>query len=79
MHTPFDWLTVAIFAGLAVLFLQRSSLARPVDSIPLYIPPALGCALANWLGNNGYVAPAIILCFAVLGYVVWVLKPFPVR
>lgn len=79
MQTPFDWLTVAIFAGLAVLFLQRSSLARPVDSIPLYIPPALGCALANWLGNNGYVVPALLICVAVIVYVLRVLKPFPAR
>jgi 4-hydroxybenzoate polyprenyltransferase len=76
VETPFDWITVAIFAGLAVLFLQRSSMERPVDSIPMYFPPALGCALANWLGNKDYILPAVALCVAVLAYIYFVLKPF---
>ena len=25
METPYDWITVAIFAGLVVLFMQRST------------------------------------------------------
>ena len=73
--------TVVVSAGALAssLILQRSSLDKPVDRIPLYFPPAIGCALANQLGNNGYVAAAIAICVAVLAYIYWVLKPFPVR
>lgn len=30
MQTPYDWITVAIFAGIVVLFLQRSVRAAPL-------------------------------------------------
>lgn len=79
METPFDWITVAIFALLAVLFLQRSSMEKPVDSIAMYFPPALGCALANWLGNADYILPAAALCVGVVAYIYIVLKPFARR
>jgi hypothetical protein len=79
VETPFDWITVAIFAFLAVLFLHRSSMEKPVDSITMYFPPALGCALANWLGNSDYILPAAALCVAVLAYIYLVLKPFARR
>ncbi|MBB5712178.1 XrtV sorting system accessory protein [Sphingomonas xinjiangensis] len=79
METPFDWITVAIFAGLAVLLLQRSMEDKPSDSIAMYFPPAIACALANWLGNNGYGMLAAALCVGVLAYVFIVLKPFPKR
>lgn len=77
METIFDWLTVIIFAGLAVLYLQRSAMDEPSDSIAHYVPPAIGCALANWLGNNGYALFGALLCVAVLAYIVHILKPFP--
>jgi hypothetical protein len=89
LETVYDWVTVAIFAGLIVLFLQRSSgTGEPQDSIWQYLAASLGCALANWLGNeaikNGeaaggpdylYHALAIAVLAGTLGYVWIVLKP----
>lgn len=77
METIFDWLALAAFAGLVVLFLQRSMEDEPVDKLYHYAPPAIGCAAANWLGNNGYglIAVAVLVLCAV--YVIKVLRPFP--
>ncbi len=75
METVYDWVTVAIFAGLITLFLQRSSMAEPVDTIYHYFPPAIGCAVANYFGNQGDNAIAIILLVAILIYIWLVLRP----
>lgn len=76
METIYDWLTLAAFAGLVVLFLQRSVAPEPSDSIWQYLPPAIGCALANWLGNHEYGIVAIGVLAASMAYVFYVLKPF---
>ncbi len=77
METVFDWLTVGIFAALVVLFLQRSVSPGPArNSILHYVPPAIGCALANYLGNNDQEVLAIAILAAVVVYTFLVLKPF---
>lgn len=77
MQTPYDWITIAIFAGLIVIFLQRSvGEGEPQDSILSYLPPAIGCAVSNYVGNQGYDILAILGIVAVLAYSVIVLKPF---
>lgn len=90
METVYDWVTVAIFAGLIVLFLQRSSgEGEPQDSIWQYLAASVGCMVTNYLGNraikNGVTAGApdylnhalaIVLLAGTLGYVLVVLKPF---
>lgn len=76
METVYDWVTVAVFAGLAVLFLQRSSEDSPRDKIMHYLPPALGCAVANYIGNEGYMLPAVGMIFVTMVYIYFVLKPF---
>ena len=75
METVFDWVTILLFAGLITLFLQRSSMEEPPDSIWHYLPPAIGCALANYLGNEGYTVAAIAVLALAIGYVFKVLKP----
>lgn len=76
MSTVYDWLTVALFAGLIVLFLQRSvGPGPPRDSMWQYLVAAVGCAVVNWLGNADYHLPAILLFAALLGYIWVVLKP----
>jgi len=80
MKSLYDLLTGIVFAGIAVLFLQRSTSKEDHgDRIYHYAPPAVGCALANYLGNKGYDLPAILLIAAVVIYSVVILKPFPFK
>ncbi len=75
METVFDWLSVALFAGLALLYLQRSMEEKPVDTVWHYLPPAAACALSNWLGNEGYVIPAVLVLAASIAYIFFILRP----
>lgn len=78
MNTVFDALTMMIFAGLIVLFLQRSvSTNEYKDAIWQYLVAAVGCAVANYLGNEGYTIPAVVLIVATLAFIFYVLRPFP--
>lgn len=77
MKTFFDWTTIALFGVLVVLFLQRSADPQgPRDKIYQYAPPALGCAIANYLGNNGEQIAAIAVIVLSVGYTLFVLDPF---
>jgi hypothetical protein len=77
METVFDWVTVALFAGIAILFLQRSAQeGEPRDKMIEYIPPAAGCAFANYVGNKGLPLLAVIIILAVIAYIFHILKPF---
>lgn len=89
METVYDWLTVMIFAGLIVLFLQRSTGdAEPQDSIWQYLAASIGCAVANYIGNDkdGAISAAIgdtgrhllavAIIVGVLVYLYYALKPF---
>lgn len=75
METVYDWVTVLGFAGLVTLFLQRSSLENPPDTIWHYLPPAIGAAVTNYFGNEGQDAIAIIVGAISVAYVIIVLKP----
>lgn len=75
METIFDWLSVLTFAGLAVLYLQRSVAPAPRDKVWHYLPPAIGCAASNYAGNEGYAVVAALGLVAVLAYIYYVLKP----
>ena len=76
METIYDWITVAIFGGLVVLFLHRSTSDEPKDHILQYMPPAIGCALANYVGNHDQGPLSALIVVVVLVYIVLVLKPF---
>lgn len=76
MTTVFDWLTVAIFAGLAIIYLQRSVGARPShDAVWKYLPAAGACMLANQLGNAGWALFATLLMCGTLAYIWFILRP----
>jgi hypothetical protein len=75
METIWDWMTVFAFAGLVTLMLQRSSEKVPRDRLIEYLPAAGGCAVVNYLGNEGMVLGAVLLSVATLAYVFMVLKP----
>ncbi|MFM9978661.1 MAG: XrtV sorting system accessory protein [Sphingomonadaceae bacterium] len=76
METVFDWMTMAVFAGLIVLFLQRSTEEEPRDSLWQYLVAAVGCAVCNYLGNEVHPVPAILVMGAVLAFIHFSLKPF---
>jgi hypothetical protein len=70
-----DWLTVFCFAGLVTLLLQRSSEDTPRDELWHYAPPAVGLAVANYVGNHEMGWLAVLLMIAVGAYIMIVLKP----
>lgn len=84
MQTVYDWVTIGLFAGLIVLFLQRSvgqkdgdgEIGEHHDSILHYLAPSIGLAVANYLGNHGYALPAWLLIVGVCVYIYLVIKPF---
>jgi len=81
LETVYDWVTVAIFAGLIVLFVQRSTTeeeAKQHDSLLLYLGAGVGCAVANYVGNKGMHLIAVPLIAATLFFIVYYLRPFKI-
>ena len=78
METVYDWVTLSIFAGLIVLFLQRSVSDREEKDAPLlyYLGGGVGCAAANYFGNEGQHVIAIAILVATVAFIVYFLKPF---
>ena len=81
METIYDWVSLAILAGLIVLFLQRStSDGRAKDvSLLYYLGAGLACAFADYFGNHGQHIIAVGLLIATLGFVIVYLKPFKLK
>ncbi|MFA7439355.1 MAG: XrtV sorting system accessory protein [Sphingomonadaceae bacterium] len=82
METAYDWITVGIFAGLIVLFLQRS-VGPERDRMWPYFVASVACAVINQIGNkaveNGdslYHVAAIAGILAILAFVHYTLRPF---
>ena len=78
MDTIYDWLSLAIFAGLIVLFLQRSTSERADNDVSLlyYLGAGVGCAVANYFGNKGQDVIAILLLIATVAFIAYFMKPF---
>lgn len=80
METVHDWMSMAVFAGLVVLFLHRSTSDGAMkDTLFHYLPPAVGCAAANYVGNEGNAVLSVALLIAVLIYIAYVLRPFNLK
>lgn len=81
METIYDWVSLAIFAGLIVLFLQRSTSEQPEKDVSLlyYLGAGVGCAVADYAGNHGQDVVAILLLVATLAFIFFYLKPFKLR
>ena len=67
MTTFFDALTVACFIGLVVAFLQFTDRDQP--TLLRYLLSGIALAIANQLGNTGYVFLAIILVVVAIASV----------
>ena len=81
MSTIYDWVSLAIFAGLVVLFLQRSTgeSAEKDESLLYYLGAGVGCAAANYFGNEGQHVVAVALLVATIAFIGYFLKPFPAK
>lgn len=82
METVYDWVTIAIFAGLIVLFLQRS-VGPERDSIWPYFAASVACAVINQVGNKALDDSSALLhvvsvagIAAILAFIQYFLKPF---
>jgi hypothetical protein len=81
MQSVYDWVSLGIFAGLVVLFLQRSTSDREEKDASLlyYLGAGIGCAVANYFGNQGEDAVAILIIAATIAFIIFYLKPFKLR
>ena len=81
METVYDWVSLAIFAGLIVLFLQRSTSDRADKDVSLlyYLGAGVGCAVADYLGNHGKDVLASLLLVATVAFIFYYLKPLNLR
>ncbi|MFN7397791.1 MAG: XrtV sorting system accessory protein [Sandaracinobacter sp.] len=82
METVYDWVTVAIFAGLIVLFLQRS-VGPERDQMWPYFAASVACAVINQVGNTAINYQNSMLhdvsiggIFAILAFIQYFLRPF---
>lgn len=82
METVYDWVTIAIFAGLIVLFLQRS-VGPQRDQMWPYFAAAVGCAVINQVGNHAiqtgemlWHVMAVGGIAGILAFVQYFLHPF---
>lgn len=67
---------MAMFAAIIVLFLGRAASDAPDDHpIWKYLVPSVGCALTNYLGNEGWHVIAIPLFLATGFYIIRALRP----
>lgn len=77
METVYDWMTISVFGFLVILFLHRSvDVENPKDHLWQYLLAGVGCAVANWLGNERYDLPAVGMLLATLVFIHHTLKPF---
>lgn len=82
METVYDWVTVAIFAGLIVLFLQRS-VGPERDQMWPYFAASVACAVINQVGNkaiddNSAMLHAVSVAgiLGIMGFIHYFLRPF---
>jgi ribose/xylose/arabinose/galactoside ABC-type transport system permease subunit len=66
MITFFDALTVACFIGLVIAFFQFTE--RDTPTLLRFLVSGVALAIANQLGNLGFVALGIILVIAAMGF-----------
>jgi hypothetical protein len=78
MSSVYDWVSLAIFAGLVVLFLQRATGDRAEHDVSLlyYLGAAAACAAGDYLGNHDQSLLAILVLAATVAFILFYLKPF---
>lgn len=78
MSSIYDWVSLAIFAGLVLLFLQRATSEQAEDDVSLfyYLGAAVGCATGDYLGNHDQGLMGALVLAATIGFILYFLKPF---
>ena len=80
METIFDWISVALFSGIIVLFIHRATSGAdddPDQPIIPYLVGGVGCAVGNYFGNQGMLPLAILVLGATILYILYYLRPIP--
>ena len=72
METVFDFLTVACFAGLVIIYFQFTK--RDARSLMQLMVSGATFAIANQAGNAGLTSLALILIVAGAGYAALVVQ-----
>jgi predicted branched-subunit amino acid permease len=72
MQTAFDFLTVACFAGLVIVYFQFTK--RDTRTLMHLLISAAAFAIANQMGNTGLPIFALILIVAGAGYAALVVQ-----
>lgn len=72
METVFDFLTVACFAGLVIIYFQFTK--REARSLMHLMVSGAAFAIANQAGNAGLTSLALILIVAGAGYAALVVQ-----
>ena len=74
----FDFLTIGLFAGLIVLFLNRSldDQVHANDDMWRYLAAAVCCAAVNYVGNEVSLALGAVLACATVAFILVALRPF---
>lgn len=81
MSSVYDWVSLAIFAGIIVLFLHRATSEKADEDVSLfyYLGAAIGCAVGDYLGNHGQDLLAILVLAASVGFIFVYLKPIKLK
>lgn len=78
MSSVYDWVSLAIFAALVVLFLQRATGDNAEEDMSLlyYLAAAVGCAAGDYLGNHDQALMGALVLGATVAFILFYLKPF---
>jgi hypothetical protein len=76
MKTIYDWLAMAFFCWIVVVYLKRS-VGHVVggDRIYHYLPPSLCCAASNYFGNHGSSLGAVVFLAVAVAYFLYFVRP----
>ena len=77
MSSVYDWVSLAIFAGLVVLFLQRATADRAEEDVSLlyYLVASVGCAAGDYLGNHDQSVMGALVLAATVAFILFYLRP----
>ena len=67
METLYDYVTVAAFIGIAVMYFHFNK--DEDQNILAYMWPAIGCAISNYFGNEGFPEVSAIVFIGVIAWV----------